>query len=462
MAAQGPVQGRGHGGEQEKCHGHGRSRIGPPAGLQQFEGLPVSRVGRQHGHQQTCGRMGPTLLPRGPLAFEGPQHGKDRGQGQGPDQPAVSRGRVAVPAQGHREHERAGSLDQMSRRGPCRPALQQEPDAQAGREGRHQCRIVVVRETQIQGAVPPRRAPEPRGHGHDLLLPQTGIGQGPPGPGRSQAARAEKQAGQEASVVQGRFEAGHAGGDGRAELQQNAEDPRDQALLAQSEPDHARPLQGPGGGGPGRVQGHGDGQGDEDDAQGQVGLAQQTQPRAADSNAIAPGGIASDSAHGQQVPQGQTQAAEGPAHVRVAHQPHLQGEGGQGQAEDQCAVQARVLARGTGEEDGDDPVHDEEKDEEGLGGGEVLRRVVARAPGRADAEGAGEAQEVERGARCGARRCRARPGSAGRSRRRGARGCPAPWTAGRGPGTRPPRRRGPGTWRSGPRPGRPRRPRRRS
>ncbi len=64
------------------------------------------------------------------------------------------------------------------------------------------------------------------------------------------------------------------------------------------------------------------------------------------------------------VPQGQAQAAEGPAHVRVAHQPHLQGEGGQGQAEDQGAVQARVLARGPGEKDGDGAVHDEEEDEE--------------------------------------------------------------------------------------------------
>ncbi|KAF5047302.1 hypothetical protein DSECCO2_461880 [anaerobic digester metagenome] len=287
----------------------------------------------------------------------------------------------------------------MARRGPRRPALQQEPDAQAGREGRHQGRAVEGREAQIQGPVPPRRAPQPGGRRHEVLLPQARGGKGPPRPGRSQPARTEKQAGQQLSVVQNGFDPGQACGEsrGRAELQQDAENPRDQALLAQSEPDHARPLQGPGRGGPGGVQGHGHGQGHEDDAQGQMGLAQQAQPRPrrAGPRCVAPGAKAADADQGQQVPKGQAQAAEGPAHVRVAHQPHLQGEGGQGQAEDQCAVQTRVLARGPGEEDGDDSVHDEEEDEERLGGGEVLRRVVACAPGRADAEGAGEAQEIQ-------------------------------------------------------------------
>ena len=71
-----------------------------------------------------------------------------------------------------------------------------------------------------------------------------------------------------------------------------------------------------------------------------------------------------------------------------------QAEGGQGQPEDQGAVQARALPPCAGEKHGDHAVHDKEKDKKGLDGGKMGRRVIGSAPERADAEGAGDAETV--------------------------------------------------------------------
>ncbi len=101
--------------------------------------------------------------------------------------------------------------------------------------------------------------------------------------------------------------------------------------------------------------------------------------------------------HGQIIP-AQDQTAQGRSELHVPNQGDLQAESGQGQAENQGAVQTgRSAWPGiAGKEHGHDRVHEEKQNQERFGGSEIRGRVVFRAPQSPDAEGADKTEQVQR------------------------------------------------------------------
>ena len=228
-------------------------------------------------------------------------------------------------------------------------------------------------------------------------------------PEAEQRRRTEHQRAQRRTLQQRRLTRAHAiqVGQRRTALQQQGEEPRQAALLVQAEPVDAGALDGPGGRGPARVQAERNGQGAEDHPQRQADFHQQ---------AGASGrSMAAQHPRQDHVEEAQGQGAEGHAEVDVADHRALQAEPHQWRAEQHGGVDVVGLSRrpaqqfaalgrrlrglqqlAAGEEQADPDVHQEEQGQERLGAGEQLRCIGAQSPGEADAEGADEADQVER------------------------------------------------------------------
>ena len=177
-------------------------------------------------------------------------------------------------------------------------------------------------------------------------------------------------------------------GDACGELQQVAERAREQPPLAHADPHHGGALERPGRRGEPSVEGERDRERGEGHAQRDEGLDQQAQPLA-----HAP----EERERQREVDHGDEQRAVGGGVLDVPHRGGLQAERHHRRAEHQRAVDVVLqLHRPLPcEEDRDRDVHGKEKREERLGARQHLRPVVVRAPQRADAEGEGEAEDVQ-------------------------------------------------------------------
>ena len=99
----------------------------------------------------------------------------------------------------------------------------------------------------------------------------------------------------------------------------------------------------------------------------------------------------------RRVQRAEPERAEGQRHAPTFHQAGLQRERDQRHAEHQAAVD-QVAPAGrpaSREQDRNQQIHREEQHQERLRAGVFLRRIIEHAPGGRDAEGEGEAQQVE-------------------------------------------------------------------
>ena len=194
-------------------------------------------------------------------------------------------------------------------------------------------------------------------------------------------------------------------GQRRAELQQQGKAPGQATALAQGQPVDASPLHRPGCGSPACIQAQGNGQAGEHHAQGQAGFHQQLHPRAQAPN---------QKPRQQQIEQAQAQGTKGRGKLDMTDQGELQAKAHQRRAEQHRGVDIIALARrpaqhvapsfrrilgahqlAPGKQQADGHVHQEEQQQKRLGAPQQLRGVGAQAPGKADAEGADKADQIE-------------------------------------------------------------------
>ena len=190
-------------------------------------------------------------------------------------------------------------------------------------------------------------------------------------------------------------------------LQEQGKGPCQAPLLAKTKPENTSALHSPGRRRPARIQAEGNGQGGENHPQRQTGFHQQQG---------ATRHLGTQQPRQQQVKQAQPQSAEGRGELDMLDQPVLQAKANQRRAEEDGAVDIITLTRrpaqqlaataihrqargfqqlAPGEQQADTDVHKKEQNQERLGAGQQLRLIGAQAPGKPDAEGADEADQVE-------------------------------------------------------------------
>ena len=175
-------------------------------------------------------------------------------------------------------------------------------------------------------------------------------------------------------------------GAGCQQLQHEAADPREQAVLPQADPGDARTFQRPDAGRRAGAEGQGHGQRGETERKRGIGFAQQALALALAQPPDEAG-----------IDRGDADRAECEREPVVLQHARLQRERDQGRTEHQGAVHPRATVFGLLRhvQQADDDVEQEEQDQEGFDRGEQFRPVVSRAPGRADAEGETETDQVE-------------------------------------------------------------------
>ncbi|MCY1405292.1 hypothetical protein D9M71_205290 [compost metagenome] len=190
----------------------------------------------------------------------------------------------------------------------------------------------------------------------------------------------------------------------RPQLQQQGKGPAQGPLLAQTEPEDPRAFHRPCRRRPARIEPQRYRQAGEDHAQGQAGFAQQQR---------APNHQPTGKPH---INDAQCQGTECSSEFQMLHQHQLQAETRQWRAEQQRAVDVVTLARrpaqqcfatavcgciahlhqsAPGEQQTNGHVHQEKQNQKQLGAPQQFRRVGAQAPGESDAEGAGEADDIQ-------------------------------------------------------------------
>ena len=173
------------------------------------------------------------------------------------------------------------------------------------------------------------------------------------------------------------------------ELQQQPEDPQREAPLSQADPYQRGALERPRRRGPARIDRQRHRQCGEDEAERCERVDEQAQPRVA---------ARAERVGQSDVDRGDHQRADRHPVLVGAHERGLQARGGERRAEHERAVDGRTdlerAAHRVGHRDAD--VEQEEQDEEGLGGGEVLGAVAQHAPRGSDDERAREAEQVQR------------------------------------------------------------------
>ena len=299
------------------------------------------------------------------------QQEKLPGKGQRPGEVAeVGKGMCVMIGAGHRDqhHQR----QQGQRRIPChgpgqasrKPA---ERETRCGEEGQGDVALQEVTHAPIdlvQAAKPPPDHPPAQQQIRQPALRRVQRLPRPLQQPRAEQARDRQQQRAQAHAVYHRPVAGRRPQVGHKEdsgkqLQQDAEQSHRQALLPHTDPDHRRALECPRCRRPATVKGERDGQRREHRAECKKGFHQQAP-------VLAP--ARPHAASEQQVKGAERERAVRRAVRDFLHESHLQTEGDQRHAEDQCGIQVALdgPGRAAGVEDRDDHVHQEEQDQKRL------------------------------------------------------------------------------------------------
>ena len=178
----------------------------------------------------------------------------------------------------------------------------------------------------------------------------------------------------------------HQVGARRKQLHGQSRQPGEATTLAQAQPGGARAFQRPDTRCRAGAEGQRHGQRGESQRERAIGFGQQALAAPCTQEIHQPG-----------IDKRDRKRTEGQADAIVLEQARLHGERHQRRTEHQRAVHPRatVLRLAQNVQQADDDVEPEEQHEEGLDAGEQFRAIEFRAPGGADAEGEGEAEQVE-------------------------------------------------------------------